>query len=168
MTTEKRIIGTFVKQMWTDPKENQVEEVERIDFDATDYVLRMEYDDFLRLEDNFGTSDQLGLQFVDWKGPCVVHITQSICQFFGVDSIAQVSRESFDLAASLQPPAPETEVTVEATVRLKVRLQPGVDIQDVLDNMDYEFSSQTLGGTIFDTEIVEAHEAQQEKPRYGR
>lgn len=45
------------------------------------------------------------------------------------------------------------KVYVEVTTRLIINADEGVDIEYVLDEMDYEFTSATEGADIVDTEI---------------
>lgn len=47
------------------------------------------------------------------------------------------------------------KVYVEVTVRLIINADEGVDVNEVLDEMDYDFISNTEGATIEDTEILE-------------
>ena len=42
---------------------------------------------------------------------------------------------------------------VDVSVRLIIRADEGVEIKDVIDDMDYNFTSQTEGAEIEDTEI---------------
>ena len=45
------------------------------------------------------------------------------------------------------------KVYINVTTRLIIRADEGVDINDVLENMDYTYTSQTEGADIEDTEI---------------
>lgn len=45
------------------------------------------------------------------------------------------------------------KIYVTVTAKLIVRADDGVDVDDVLSDMDYNFSSQTEGAQIEDTEI---------------
>lgn len=45
------------------------------------------------------------------------------------------------------------EVTVEVKVKLKIRTKEGVEISEVIQEMDYSFTSQTDNAEIMDTEI---------------
>lgn len=48
----------------------------------------------------------------------------------------------------------DRKVYVKVETRLIVRLDDGVDINDVIDEMNYSFVSQTDGADIEDTEIT--------------
>jgi len=47
----------------------------------------------------------------------------------------------------------DRKVYVNVTVRLIIRADEGVEINDVLENMEYNFISQTEGADIEDTEV---------------
>ena len=47
------------------------------------------------------------------------------------------------------------KVYVEVQARLIISANDGVDIEEVLGEMDYEFTSATEGADIVDTEILE-------------
>ena len=47
------------------------------------------------------------------------------------------------------------KIYVEAKVRLIIRQDDGVNTEDVLDNMDYDFISNNDGADIEDTEIID-------------
>ena len=47
----------------------------------------------------------------------------------------------------------DRKVYVDVTVRLIIRADEGVDVNGVLENMDYNFTSQSDGANIEDTEI---------------
>ena len=49
----------------------------------------------------------------------------------------------------------DRKVYVNVTARLNIRVDEGVDINEVLDEMDYDFTSQTNGADIEDTEITD-------------
>lgn len=47
----------------------------------------------------------------------------------------------------------DRKVYVDVTTRLIIRQNDGVETSEVLENMDYEFTSNSDGATIEDTEI---------------
>lgn len=54
------------------------------------------------------------------------------------------------------------KVYVEIKARLIIEAEDGVNINEVLSEMDYDFSSNTAGASIVDTEIQE-HEVTDSK-----
>jgi hypothetical protein len=47
----------------------------------------------------------------------------------------------------------DRKVYVNVTVRLIIRADEGIDINNVLEDMEYDFTSQTEGADIEDTEV---------------
>jgi len=47
----------------------------------------------------------------------------------------------------------DRKVYVNVTTRVIIRADEGVEINDVLENMEYNFTSQTEGADIEDTEV---------------
>jgi hypothetical protein len=56
----------------------------------------------------------------------------------------------------------DRKVYVNVTVRLIIRANEGIDISDVISELDYNFKSQTEGADIEDTEITD-HEVTDSK-----
>lgn len=54
------------------------------------------------------------------------------------------------------------KVYVTVTVRLIIDQEDGVETTEVIDNLDYNFTSQTPGADIIDTEIT-GHEVTDSK-----
>ena len=153
--TNRRITGGFVKQVWTGRKKDYAEEVETVEFDATDHILLMEYERFTKIEDNDYESDEIGRDFVSWDGPCVVHIEESICEYFGVSEIRDITEALFNQVKAHVNAQPSVEVAVDITVRVKLSAVPGTDIEAVLHNLGYNFISNTVGAVIRSTEIID-------------
>lgn len=49
----------------------------------------------------------------------------------------------------------DRKVYIEVKVRLVVRMDEGVEVGEVIQEMDYNFDSQTNGANIEDTEILD-------------
>ncbi len=45
------------------------------------------------------------------------------------------------------------KVVVTVTTRLVINMEEGIELQEVINEMDYDFISQTVGASIVDTEI---------------
>lgn len=54
------------------------------------------------------------------------------------------------------------KVYVEVTTRLIINMDEGIEVQEVISEMDYNFTSQTDGADIIDTEIRD-HEVKDSK-----
>ena len=48
----------------------------------------------------------------------------------------------------------DRRVYVEATVRIIIDMNEGIDVKEVLDEMDYNFISKHDGADIVDTELI--------------
>ena len=55
-----------------------------------------------------------------------------------------------------------TIVTIKVKATLKISLAPDADIEEVLTNMDYNFTTFD-GGTVVDTEITDWHRTDNEE-----
>jgi len=47
------------------------------------------------------------------------------------------------------------ETTVYLKVKLKIKCTPDTTVEEVLADMHYSFNSQTIGGEVVDSEILE-------------
>lgn len=51
------------------------------------------------------------------------------------------------------------DITVELTIRVKVRKAAGAEVNEFIENLDYSVVSGTDGVSVLDTEMVEAEVA---------
>jgi hypothetical protein len=103
--TNRRIIGKFEKQLIG--YRDTTFSVSVQEFDATDFVLRMDLKRLSEVQDESDSSDAIGLEFVDWDGPFDVVIDESICAFFGVGSIEEITPELLSALVDQCKPGPE-------------------------------------------------------------
>lgn len=89
------IQGKYIKQVWVGDTAMAVETEK---FDATDIVLSMPAADIRDLEDHRYSTDHIGNQVVQWGGPHDVEITDSICEFFGVDLLEDIDDQRIEVA----------------------------------------------------------------------
>lgn len=92
----RRITGNFTKQAWGGRKGDDAVYCGEEEFDATRYILSMPYQDVIRIRDNNETSDNIGMAHVSWVGPHEVEIADSMCEFFGVSKLEEISEEHFN------------------------------------------------------------------------
>lgn len=93
--SNRRIMGDFTKQRWGGHKGNDAIECGEDRFDATIHILSMPYEQVIAIKDDHDSSDQIGQAHVDWHGPYRVDLVDSMCDFFGVSKLAEISREHF-------------------------------------------------------------------------
>lgn len=149
-----RIVGTFTKQVWTGPKADRAMNVGEEEFDATDAVLLMEHDRLMELDDDDESSDEIGRAHVDWDGPFHVQITDSICRYFGVEEVSDVTPEMLELARQQANPQEPVDKVIDLRVRLTVRATPGADVREYVNGLKCSFSGHAAGVTLRSSEIV--------------
>ena len=93
--SNRRIMGYFEKQYWGGYKGNDAISCGEECFDATLHILSMTYEQVIAIKDDHDSSDQIGQAHVDWHGPHRVELVDSMCDFFGVSKLAEISREHF-------------------------------------------------------------------------
>jgi hypothetical protein len=153
--TNRKIVGVFTKQFWGGRKGDEALFCGVETFDATNAILLMEHSDLVCLADHRETTDSIGTDHVDWDGPYEVDICDSICSFFGVESIQAITTEQLEFARTRFQPEPIKEETITLAVKLKLRLSPGTSVTSFVEDLDYRFTSKTKGVTIAATEIVD-------------
>lgn len=154
--SKKSITGEFIKQQWND--NNHAVEVGREEFDATNYVLLMDLSKIHSLADKDGDyeTDEIGREFVMHDGPFSISVVGSICKFFGVESPTKITQAQLDAARIEYAPKPAEMVRVYLTIALDILVQPGVNsVREVLEDMDYSFTSQTPGVVFTSNEITD-------------
>lgn len=153
--TNRRIIGRFLKQQWGGRKNDDAIACGEEDFDATDAILLMDRKDLIELEDGSESTDRIGQDHISWHGPCEVTLTDSICEFFGVSSVEEITDEALAYARNRLNPQPADTQTVTLTLKVKIRVAPGTSVSEFIENLDYSVISNTVGITVQNTEIVD-------------
>lgn len=154
--SNRRITGVFIKQRWVGLDKDHAETVESVRFDATHAVLTMDLHSLHALKDRSESTDDLGFWHVQWSGPSEVEVTDSICEYFGVDSLQEINASALKRAAEHACAKPMREVTVQVTVSLKVKVWGDIDPMEVIDEMDFDFTSSTEGALIASSEIIDS------------
>lgn len=96
--TNRRITGLFTKQAWGGKKNKTAMFVSNEEFDATDHILSMQLEKLVEVKDDDQTSDKIGESHIKWDGPFRVEIEESICSYFGVDDVTQITKEALEFA----------------------------------------------------------------------
>lgn len=107
-----RLIGTFHRQEWGGRKNDTAIPMGEVEFDATDWILDMPYEDLMAVEDDEQSSDAIGLAHVQWDGPHRVEIVDAICDFFGVNEISMITN-AMQLEKRIQYPRASKPVTAD-------------------------------------------------------
>lgn len=144
----RRIVGVFHKQRWEGRKHDYAVPCGTAHFDATHAILQMDHRTLLTLCDDDERSDDLGRNSVTWDGPCYVEITQSICDFFGVNELDAITPEALTYARTRFQPQPATEVVLPLSLTVTLQVQPEVKIQDFLRTLTCTVIPSTIGVTI--------------------
>lgn len=120
----RRIVGDFEKQVWGGRKGDDAISCGQERFDATMYILTMPYEQVIAVRDNHDTSDNIGQAHVDWHGPHCVDIVDSMCDFFGVAKLAEITADHFSFVVKSR------QMEVDAHRRAaQLRLRPPKHIQ---------------------------------------
>lgn len=127
----KRIIGEFVKQVWTGRSNDEAMTVGTVKFDATRAVLARDLEFIRSLADCDDTSDEIGLACVAREGPYSVHVAQSVAEFFEVldeRHLHDVDQEMLDAARAALGDPDSDEATLELRLKVKYALN-GVPLE---------------------------------------
>lgn len=146
--TNRRITGVFTKQSWGGRKGNDPMHAGEEEFDATDYVLNMPYDEVLEIRDNRESSDAIGTAHIQWDGPYEVDIVDSICEFFGVAELGNITQEMFGFSRErFKPRKPEAH-EIEMTLKVRVVVSPGATLESFISDAECSVKSATSGVTV--------------------
>lgn len=148
--TNRRILGTFTKQVWIGRDEDQAAYVGEERFDCTDAVLLMPYQRLMELNDNDESSDELGRDHVSWDGPCSVEVVEAVCEYFGVSCMQDITRKALDFARSRANPQPAREEVVQLNLAITLRVAPGLSVGDLTQQLAWQFGSQVPGIVVTD------------------
>ena len=155
--TNRKIMATCFKQRWVGAANARLEPVgEPVQFDVTRDILSFGFSNLADISDRSQWSDWLMDGNVDHDGPFEIEVVQSICEFFGVEDVSQITEAAFNsVAKGVKKPKLEMKM-LKVTVTVFVQVKEGVDLQEVADEMDYNFQSTVAGACVTDTEFAEA------------
>jgi hypothetical protein len=145
LVSNRRITGVFTKQTWGGRKGNDALHAGTEEFDATDFVFLMSYDDLQTLQDNSETTDWVGSEHIEWDGPHEVVLTESICDYFGVSAIEDITEEALAFARKASGVVAPREETLTLSVNLSVFVTRGGNVDDFIRDMYLKLASQTPG-----------------------
>lgn len=151
-----RIIGRFLQQQWEGPKHDYATPCGNVAFDATDEILLMTHHELIALQDNDESTDTIGRNYVAWDGPCSVDITESICAFFGVFDIEDITPEALTYARNRLNPQPPTELVLPLTLTLTLKVQPSAHVTNILHTLNCNMTSSTPGIVITNLHLAKA------------
>lgn len=155
--TNRRILARCTLQAWVGGRQQTLMQIgEPVEFDATNDVLNKDFDWLNKVKDNDNSSDCLKDGNVDHDGPFEIQVEESICEFFGVESISDITKAAFgDAKAWFKPKVPVTR-TLQLTVNIQVRVNDeSVDLEEVSSELDYHFKSTVPGVSVVGTEIID-------------
>lgn len=151
--TNRRIIGTFHKQQWGGRKGNDAISIGSEEFDATNTVLALAIEQIHNLSDNSEASDVIGQINVDWPGPCIVEVVDSICEYFAVDDVRDVTREALAYAHEQSSPPKMKEEVITVSLQLKLQVRHDKSVMQFIEEMDYNVISKTDGVRVLASEL---------------
>lgn len=155
--TNRRILAKCFKERVLEGDAGCIEQIgDPVDFDVTCDVLSEGWVKIKEIEDRMSSSDWLKEGNVEHDGPFEIEVVQSICEFFGVEDISEITEAAFNsVTKGVKKPKLEMKM-LKVTVTVFVQVKEGVNLQEVADEMDYNFQSTVAGACVTDTEFAEA------------
>lgn len=146
--TNRRITGMFTKQKWGGRKGDDAIHISDVEFDATTHILQMPYAEVIALRDHDETTDDVGRALVPWDGPCYVSLVDSVCWYFGVEAMDEITPEALAFAFErIKHELPRDEV-ITLSLKVRVRVAPGADTAEFIKSMDCRVASRATGVTV--------------------
>lgn len=160
--SNRAITGQFLKQAWGGRTGDDAISIEEINFDATSAVLRLSYTTIKSLKDRRESTDEIGLSVINWSGPCEVEIVESICDYFGVASLEELTEENYQFVINRMNPAPAQTVEVSVTYQVSLAIEPGVEVDAVMNRLETSIASTVPGAIV--RQIAKSNHALVEEP----
>lgn len=139
--TGNRIIARVVLQVWGGKKGNDAVYDAEKHVDVTDAILLLDHDFVIGLEDRSDQTDEIGYKHVNYSGPVEVEVTASICQFFGVESLEDITAAAFEEARRIVNPKPPEFVRTIVEMEVTAKILPGGDRAKALNDLSIEVAS---------------------------
>jgi len=154
--SNRRITGIFCKQQWGGRKGDDALPCGEEVFDATNAILQLDHADLVEMEDNSEQSDTIGFAHISWNGPCSVRLSDSICSFFGVTDVEDITPDNLAYVRTRMNPTPVANEVVVLSVKLNLLVTPGASVNEFIENLEYSVLSTTPGVIVNSTEIIDA------------
>lgn len=140
-SNEKRILARVILQAWGGRKGNDAIFVEEKEVEVTDAILLLDHDFVVNLQDSTDQADEIGHAHLNHSGPLEVYVTSSICEFFGVDSMQDITLAAFEKArCAVNPKRPEYVRTI-VEIEVTAKVLPGGDRNTALDDLSIGVTS---------------------------
>lgn len=141
----KRIMATVKLQTWGGRKNDDAIFHSLQEVDVTDTILLHDLDELVSLRDGDESSDEIGRGHLEWQGPLEVALTDSICEFFGVERLDDISESLLAAAKKKYDPQPPTFETVTVPVKVNVTVFPGARLEDAIRHLQLTATTETDG-----------------------
>lgn len=140
---QKRIAARIVLQEWGGRKNDDAIFVAEKTLDVTDTILLLDYDLIAELRDGSDQTDEIGLAHLHHHGPLEVYVTDSICEFFAVESVKDITAEAFEEARRIYKPKSPEYIRTVIEVEFTAKVLPGANLNAALDDLTVAIVSQT-------------------------
>jgi hypothetical protein len=152
--TNRRIVGTILRNhLGQKGNEGNGDFIDH--FDATNYILSQEIAQVIDLLDHSLAANNIGYVLTDCSGQFEVEITQSMCDFFGVSSLADLTPSNFSFVKSKYAKVEPVAQSLTISVQLNIHAMPSSDIGAFIRNLDIKCISKDVGIMINSTKIVD-------------
>jgi len=154
--TPENIIARVVLQAWGGSKGDDALFLAEKEVDVTNAVLLLEHRAVLELQDASGQTDEIGFTHVDHSGPLEVYVTDSICSFFGVDALSDITSAAFaEARRRLNPSAPAYVKTVIG-IEVIAKIHDGISGHPAFDDLSVVVKSNSKNVSITRADVLPA------------
>ena len=152
--TTGTLIGRFEKQRWAG---DRAEEIETVQFDATDYILNMSAAGLRKVEDCNYSSDAIGQAHVDHEGPFSVYIEQAICTFFGVEAVSDIKSTHLRQAKAWLKSLPKKQYIARVSLHTYLDLPITAQHPSQVQTLALRHAKTLMGKTAYHVEFLSSH-----------
>lgn len=148
--TSRRITATIHPQFWGGPDEDVLTPAgPPVKSDVTAAVLMAEHATVVNIQDYNYCSDWLkDKAAIIHDGPFDVVVEESLCRFFGVDRVANLTPDVLEYVKAWYPTPKEQYRTLNVTVALRVKADSDSNLADFANALTLEFINRTPGTQI--------------------
>lgn len=154
--TNRRITATIYPQFWGGPNEDVLSPAGApVKSDVTAAVLMADPATVVNIQDYSYCSDWLkDKSAIIHDGPFDVVVEESLCQFFGVDRIGNLTPDVLEYVKAWCPTPKEQYRTLNVAVALRVKADSDANLADFANALTLEFINRTPGTHIEQLAIV--------------
>ena len=152
--TTGTLIGRFEKQRWAG---DRAEEIETVEFDATDYILNMSAAGLRKVEDCNYSSDAMAKLMWTTRAHFQFTSNKPSVQFFGVEAVSDIKSTHLRQAKAWLKSLPKKQYIARVSLHTYLDLPITAQHPSQVQTLALRHAKTLMGKTAYHVEFLSSH-----------